>query len=456
MKRIKRRKLLAAICLAIPFVSTNCLDNTIANAQQGCSELAGSACNNSCDIPLGYGSSSSGGSSCDEFGAARGTPPLASFGTMPGQWNLFSQDRVVKVHGWANAGFMGNTSGPSSRFHGPYNAVDRSNEPMFNQGYLIAETALPSNGGPGIGARIDTLYGEDYFLAQSFGVEKHPNGDPRWNGREYYGMAIPQAFAEVGSQQLSLKAGHFYSPIGYEGVMAPDNFFYSKAYSYQFAGPFTHWGALTTWRPSAGSQFQVGLTNGWNALDRPTNRLGILAGYKFTADQWWASFAITTGDEDNNVAALPGITPGYANRTRYSCLAGVNLTESQQYVAHYWQGFQADGVAGGGNADWWGVDQYFYRQINCRLRQAIRVEWFKDQDGTRIGLNRPSNPNKAPFIGNAYSLAYGLNYAPSSNLIFRPEIRADWFDRKAGGALPFDDGAQSSQLAMGGDFILKF
>ena len=238
--------------------------------------------------------------------------------------------------------------------------------------------------------------------------------------------------------------------------MAPDNFFYSKAYSYQFAGPFTHWGALTTWRPSAGSQFQVGLTNGWNALDRPTNRLGILAGYKFTADQWWASFAITTGDEDNNVAALPGITPGYANRTRYSCLAGVNLTESQQYVAHYWQGFQADGVAGGGNADWWGVDQYFYRQINCRLRQAIRVEWFKDQDGTRIGLNRPSNPNKAPFIGNAYSLAYGLNYAPSSNLIFRPEIRADWFDRKAGGALPFDDGAQSSQLAMGGDFILKF
>jgi hypothetical protein len=51
MKRTKRRKFWAAICLAIPFVSTNCLDNPIANAQQGCSELPGSACDKACDAP---------------------------------------------------------------------------------------------------------------------------------------------------------------------------------------------------------------------------------------------------------------------------------------------------------------------------------------------------------------------------------------------------------------------
>ena len=39
---------------------------------------------------------------------------------------------------------------------------------------------------------------------------------------------IPQAYAEayvpVGNG-LNVKAGHFYTPIGYESVPAPDNFF---------------------------------------------------------------------------------------------------------------------------------------------------------------------------------------------------------------------------------------
>ena len=53
---------------------------------------------------------------------------------------------------------------------------------------------------------------------------------------------MPQMYVEVGTQDLSLKVGHFYSIVGYEGVMAPYNFFYTKSYSYQFAGPFQHWG----------------------------------------------------------------------------------------------------------------------------------------------------------------------------------------------------------------------
>jgi hypothetical protein len=120
-----------------------------------------------------------------------------------------------------------------------------------------------------------------------------------------------------------------------------------------------------------------------------------------------------------------------------------------------WHGYRAYGASGGGNADWWGVDAYFYRQRNCPLQGALRVECFKDSYGTRIGINRPKSPNKAPFIGNAHSAAYGLNFPPTSNSILWPEIRADGFDRQAGGALPFDDGTQSRQLVTNGDFILK-
>ena len=47
--------------------------------------------------------------------------------------------RPFTISGWLDGGLVGNTSSPASKFNGPYNAVDRSNEAMFNQGYLIAE-----------------------------------------------------------------------------------------------------------------------------------------------------------------------------------------------------------------------------------------------------------------------------------------------------------------------------
>ena len=192
-------------------------------------------------------------------------------------WHLCPQcDGGLNFWGWLNAGFVGNTSSPASKFNGPYNAVDRSNELMFNQMYFIAEKELPCDCCCGIGGRVDVIYGEDYFLAQSVGLENHDDGSPHWNS-EYYGWAIPQAYVELGRTDLSLKLGHFYSPIGYEGLpaytqartpRAAGNFFYTKAYSYQFAGPFTHWGGLATWKSSDYWETQFALTNGWDTLDR--------------------------------------------------------------------------------------------------------------------------------------------------------------------------------------------
>ncbi|MEM9659778.1 MAG: hypothetical protein AAF961_15560 [Planctomycetota bacterium] len=56
-------------------------------------------------------------------------------------------------------------------------AFDRSNEPMMNQLYLVSEIGLPSDS-VALGARFDDLYGEDFFLAESIGIEKRPDGSP--------------------------------------------------------------------------------------------------------------------------------------------------------------------------------------------------------------------------------------------------------------------------------------
>lgn len=53
-----------------------------------------------------------------------------------------------------NAGIVGNTDSPASKFNGPYNAIDRANELMFNQMYFIAEKAFPCEPGIGVVSRI--------------------------------------------------------------------------------------------------------------------------------------------------------------------------------------------------------------------------------------------------------------------------------------------------------------
>ena len=190
-------------------------------------------------------------------------------------WFLFGESDRGGVYGWMAGGFVGNFGVPPSKFNGPYNAVDRANEAMMNQVYLIGERTLPTDGSNGIGARTDVLYGEDFPLAMSLGWETNP-GPQDWNSGEYYGLAIPQLYAEVGSQDLSLKLGHFYTIVGYEGVPAVGNFFFMKSYSYQFAGPFTHWGGLVNWKATDNVEIDGGLVNGWNGLASPYSKANFL------------------------------------------------------------------------------------------------------------------------------------------------------------------------------------
>ena len=352
---------------------------------------------------------------------------------------------------------MYNSSNPDSKFNGPYNSVDRSAEPMLNQAYLIVDRALPASGF-GAGFRVDALFGTDHFLAQSRGLEVDRAGGQRWNG-EYYGLAIPQAYAEAGTDRVSLKLGHFYTTAGYEAVPATGNFFYTHAYSYQFGQPFTHWGGLLTWKVGRNWEANAGLVNGWDTLVGRANNVNVLAGLKYTADcgLWWSSFALVSGQEQNNVARLSGITGTDGNRSRYSFLVGLTPGGPRgrwEYVFHNHYGFQENGTPQGSLARWYGIDQYVYYRVSSDLKAGIRAEWFRDEDGTRVGLNRASNPNTPPLPGNYFALTGGFNYAPTTNLMIRPEVRWDFTSDTARRA--FNDGKKNNQLLLGCDLVWQF
>jgi hypothetical protein len=105
---------------------------------------------------------------------------------------------------------------------------------QLQQAWLYAEKAIDTSCGFDIGGRIDYLYGTDGPNTQAFGTD--PRGwDNDWDNGSQYGWAMPQLYLEAGYGDLSVKAGHFYTIIGHEVVPAPENFFYSHAYTFNLA-----------------------------------------------------------------------------------------------------------------------------------------------------------------------------------------------------------------------------
>ncbi|MCI0704160.1 MAG: outer membrane beta-barrel protein [Planctomycetia bacterium] len=373
-------------------------------------------------------------------------------------WREIPLDGNVWAYGLLSGGFVYNTSNPDSKFNGPYNSIDRSAEPMFNQGYFVLERRLRGDASINVGWRLDALFGYDHFLGQSRGFEVDRDAGKRWNG-QYYGLAIPQAYVEAGNDVMTLKLGHFYTLVGYEVLPATGNFFYSHAYSYQFGQPFTHWGGLITTQLTGNWQVQVGLANAWDTLVGRVNSVNFLGGLKYIPDgeRWWASFALASGRHQNNVAGLPNIADSPGNRTRYGLLLGVTPggpCGKWEYIFHHYYGWQENGTPQGNFARWYGIDQYLFYRLTQKVKLGGRFEWFRDEDGTRVGLNRPSNPNKPPLPGNYFSLTGGINYLPMPNLIVRPEVRWDFTSDTIRRA--FNDGAKNNQLLFAFDAIWQF
>ena len=102
---------------------------------------------------------------------------------------------------------------------------------------------------------------------------------------------------------------------------------------------------------------------------------------------------------------------------------------------------------------WYGIDQYLYYRVNERWRAGTRVEWFRDEDGTRVGLTVPSNPNQPPLPGSYAAWTIGGNWMPRPNVVIRPEIRWDTY---RGPAKPYNDGQSTQQLLFGADAIVQF
>ncbi|TWT92104.1 porin [Stieleria varia] len=382
-------------------------------ADLGCCDTDSACCDSGCDggcdsgCGLGIGDCLTGGDCC------LGDP-----------WSLFGTEGAYSVGGWIQMGYH-------SKAVPLFNS--RPDNFQLHQAWLYAERAIDTSCGFDIGGRIDYVYGTDGPDTQAFGTGNR-GWDNSWDHGNDYGHAIPQLYMEAGYGDMSVKVGHFYTLIGYEVVTAPDNFFYSHAYTMYNSEPFTHTGVLGTYNASDDLTVWGGYTLGWDSGfdDNGDNFLG---GFSASvSDSLTLTYATTIGRFGE--ARFQGVEKGYMQ----SIVADFALSDKLNYV------FQTDYLdtednTGATVRETFDINQYLLYSVNDCLGYGARFEWYNEE-----GVFSPVGTS-----ADIYALTLGVNYKPHANVIVRPEVRFDWDDDQVAG---LEDG--TDQTTFGFDTIFLF
>ena len=403
----------------------------------GCATACGSAfdpvCGNGC-----------GGNGCGEKKCR-----WCACGKLAEPWKL-PMPCALKCHdivigGWLSGGVYSNAYGDVS--NGPLGFRNLSTG-SADQLWLYGEKKVNTKDSVfDWGFRTDFLFGMDGPKTQAFGDQ---SWDFDWDSSRDYGSALPQAYVELGWNDLSVKAGRFYTPIGYEIIPATGRFFYSHSYTCFYAEPFTHTGMLGTYKMSDKMSASLGWVDGWdNGYANRNGASQVIGGLNWTpGERFTLAWYFTAGRNGNG-------TYGGANGDLYfnSIVATLKMTEKLTYVFQHDYGYNYD-LPGDTTAEWYGINQYLLYKLNDCWSVGGRFEWFRDDDGARVtgdGLGRTiANP------GNYYEVACGLNYKPHANVTIRPEIRYDTYEGPIVNQRPFDRGQATNQISGGFDVIFTY
>ncbi|HWB08053.1 MAG TPA: outer membrane beta-barrel protein [Pirellulales bacterium] len=367
---------------------------------------------------------------------------------------------IILLSGWIAQGYVWNAY-RGNNFNGPVTWMDRANEWDMQELYLYSTRPTDTKGeGWDIGYRVDALYGTNYRWDTEAGLET------RLNSGQFYGLALPQFYAEVAYNDLKVKVGHFISPVGFYTVGTFNNFFNLIPYTYQYGEPFTHTGFLANYQVTEKVNLGAGLIHGWDAFDSSFNKWG---GYLGTAtingnaDDSLAFVQVYSHEPTQN-AARP-FTQRYFQTLVYTRPLK-QLSDKLTWVIQSDLGVQGQATLTGKTARWYGVNQYLYYKKNDLVSWGIGGEWFRDEEGFRVAAAVPSpgSPNARGwplgpgFAGNFYQVTVGPRWTPLPNLTVRPDLRWDWYHgaTDVNGNRPFDNGKLNHQIALYTDFVINF
>jgi opacity protein-like surface antigen len=229
---------------------------------------------------------------------------------------------------------------------------------------------------------------------------------------------------------LDVKFGKFVTLLSNEVIDAPANWNYSRSYLFAYAVPFTHTGALMSYRFNDIVDAQFAVVNGWDNVEDNNSgktlmgRVGVtLLGGKLV----FATMGIG-GPEQNS-----------DNRNYRWVVDEVitwNATEKLSFAFEALYGSESipDDPASLGytvrdNYEWWGAALYAKYKLTPHLSAAARAEYFSDVGGSRLGGIVGVNTLRGPGEENTVDVQeYTLTFALENvwkNLTPRLEFRYD-------------------------------
>ena len=324
--------------------------------------------------------------------------------------NNFLKDHGFKLSGWSQWGYI---NGPDGSFNGNGPFVNQQEWGGLHayQQYAFLEKIADGSKGIDWGMRVDGMYGMDGNDAQAFGNVNLGRWDYA-NGFNHgaYEWALPQAYGEIAIDQLSVKLGHFYTLVGYEVVPAPGNFFFTHQLNFWNSEPFTHTGALATYKASDKMTVSGGWVAGWDTGFTQYNGGSAFLGgltYKLT-DTTDFVYTTTAGNLGwrgngavNSFVLSQKWTEKFTTVHQFDVL-GTDLTQADGTPATFRDpnSFTVrDSV---------GLINYAFYDLTDKVKVGSRYEWYK-ADSTSYN-----------------TLTGGVNIKPTKWMLIRPEVRGMW------------------------------
>ena len=295
------------------------------------------------------------------------------------------------------------------------------------------------------GFGIDMMWGADGRLIHANGLNGYNSLTSPINQfdltQAYFDLILPYG------NGIDIRIGKFVTLFGFETI-APvasvlnssgGNQLYSRSYQFGFGTPFTQTGITAAYTVNDKWSFTAGFTRGWDQATNDNNSsIDLLGQAKYTPNADWTFYATgslgpeATGNNHDYRFVIEGIAE-YAPK---------NVAYSFDVDALY--AYEDHAALDGSTAQWYSVAGYGSYKICDAVSVNGRLEWFRDQGGSRLGVST-----------NFYEGTVGLSIHPlkdkiGSNLLIRPEIRGDYADKAV-----FDGGQHKTQATLAIDAVFS-
>jgi hypothetical protein len=191
---------------------------------------------------------------------------------------------------------------------------------------------------------------------------------------------------------LTLKAGKWATPIGYEVYENPKNLNFSRSFLYTLGTPYFHTGLLATYPVTKWFGVTAGFTNGWDNADNNNGHLRPIGSFAFApTDKLSATVSWLVGPEQNRSQMLDGVnnrfvvdtTIVYTGIERWTFAVNFDLAGEENDP-------QLVGTRRDADSRWGGIAGYVAYDWTKALRTAVR--WW---GGWSIATTRPTATRSA-------------------------------------------------------------